>query len=126
MAIVSAGVAPPVVKLVTDALAIHPALVSNRWSDTVTEPSSALRLPPGPVLPRLVVAGTEIDNTPGSRTVRVHRGSEPPAKQLFPSLLDVTVLVRYLSPVSGLLTVTEYVIVAAAPTAKIARPRQVG
>ena len=51
-------------------------------------------------------------------TVEVHRASVPPAGQLLPAVADVTVLARTLSPVSGLFTVTENVMVADAPTAR--------
>ena len=39
-------------------------------------------------------------------TVLVQRGSVDPAAQLLPGAAEVTVLVRMLSPVSGLSTVT--------------------
>ena len=42
----------------------------------------------------------------------------PLAGQLFPTVAEVAVLAMLLSPVSGLLTVTENVMVAAAPTAR--------
>ena len=48
-----------------------------------------------------------------------HRESVLPAAQLLPVLLEVTVLTRLLSPVSGLFTVAEKVIVAVAPTARL-------
>ena len=48
----------------------------------------------------------------------VHWASVLPLAQLLPAAADVTVLARTLSPVSGLFTVTENVIVAAAPTAR--------
>ena len=52
-------------------------------------------------------------------TVVVQAVSVPPlAGQLFPTVAEVTVLAMLLSPVSGLLTVTENVMVAAAPTAR--------
>ena len=50
-----------------------------------------------------------------SMTVAVHAGSVPPAGQLLPVAAEVTVLVRRLSPVSGLSTLTEKVMVAVAP-----------
>src|ERR1700735_4715674 len=40
-------------------------------------------------------------------TVAVHRGPVPPAGQLLPGVVEVTVLARTCPPVSGLLTVTE-------------------
>ena len=51
-------------------------------------------------------------------TVAVQAGSVLPAAQLLPGVAEVIVLARILFPVSGLLTVTENVIVAAAPTAR--------
>ena len=48
----------------------------------------------------------------------MHRASVLPAGQLLPGVADVTVSTRILSPVSGLFTVTENVIVADAPTAR--------
>ena len=48
-----------------------------------------------------------------------HRESVLPAAQLLPVLVEVTVLTRLLSPVSGLFTVAEKVIVAVAPTARL-------
>jgi hypothetical protein len=61
---VSAAVAPPVVKLVEDTVAVHVLVASPRWSETVTEPRAALTVPPGAALPRPAVAGTLIDNVP--------------------------------------------------------------
>ena len=57
---------------------------------------------------------------PGTSTTTVteHRASVLPAAQLLPAAADVTVCARTLSPVSGLFTVTENVIVAVAPTAR--------
>ena len=46
-------------------------------------------------------------------------GSALPAAQLLPAVAEVTVLARILSPVSGLFTVTEKVMVADAPTARV-------
>ena len=58
---------------------------------------------------------------PGTSTTTVteHRASVLPAAQLLPAAADVTVCARTLSPVSGLLTVTENVTVADAPTARL-------
>ena len=56
-------------------------------------------------------------------TVVVQRESVPLAGQLFPAAAEVMVVVRDLSPVSGLLTVTEKVMVALAPGARF--PAQV-
>ena len=51
-------------------------------------------------------------------TVAVQLGSVPAAGQLFPAAAEVTVLTRDLSPVSGLFTVTEKVMIAMAPGAR--------
>ncbi len=58
---------------------------------------------------------------PGTSTTTVteHRASVLPAAQLLPAVADVTVCARTLSPVSGLFTVTENVMVATAPTARL-------
>ena len=58
-------------------------------------------------------------------TVVVQRGSVPPAGQLFPAAAEFTVLVRALSPVSGLFTVTEKVMVAAGAGGQVTGPGQV-
>ena len=58
-------------------------------------------------------------------TVAVQPGSVPPAGQLFPAAAEVRVLVRDLSPVSGLLTVTVKVMVAAGAGGQVAGPGQV-
>ena len=47
-----------------------------------------------------------------------HRASVLPAAQLLPVLVEDTAATRFLSPASGLFTVAEKVIVAAAPTAR--------
>ena len=44
---------------------------------------------------------------PMTGTVVVQRGSVPPAGQLLPAVVEVTVLANVLFPVSGLFTVTE-------------------
>ena len=51
-------------------------------------------------------------------TVAVQDRSPLPTAQLLPGVAEVTVLARIWSPVSGLFTVSENVIVAAAPTAR--------
>ena len=51
-------------------------------------------------------------------TVVVQRVSVLPLAQLLLDVVEVIVLARLLFPVSGLLTVTEKVMVAAAPTAR--------
>ena len=48
-----------------------------------------------------------------------HRASVLPLAQLPPALAEVIALARTLFPVSGLFTVTENVIVADAPTARL-------
>ena len=48
-----------------------------------------------------------------------HRVSVLPLAQLLVDVVEVTLLARLLFPVSGLFTVTENVIVAAAPTARV-------
>ena len=59
-------------------------------------------------------------SSPGTSTGtdEVHRGSAPPTGQLLPAVGEVTLSTISLSPGSGFLTVTEKVIVAAAPTAR--------
>ena len=52
-------------------------------------------------------------------TVLEHRVSVLPLAQLLLAVVEVTVLARLLFPVSGLFTVTENVMVAAAPTARV-------
>ncbi len=58
--------------------------------------------------------------SPGTSTwiELVQRLSVLPAGQLLPAVAEVTVVASSLSPVSGFFTVTENVIVAAAPTAR--------
>src|SRR5450755_4192538 len=51
-------------------------------------------------------------------TVAVQAAAPEPAAQLLPAVVEVTVLARMWSPVSGLFTVTENVIVAVAPAAR--------
>src|SRR5580692_995233 len=67
---------------------------------------------PGVAVPAL---GVETIVSCDTVTVAVHRGSVAPAGQLLPGVVEVTVSVRTWPPVSGLLTVTEYVIVAEPP-----------
>ena len=57
----------------------------------------------------LALFALTVNVRPGTRswTVAVHRGSLPPTGQLLPVVVEVTVLDRDLSPVSGLFTVTE-------------------
>ena len=59
---------------------------------------------PGVTVPAL---GVETIVSCDTVTVAVHRGSVPPAGQLLPGVVEVTVLVSTWPPVSGLLTVTE-------------------
>ena len=72
---------------------------------------------PGVGVPVLAVSAIV---RPGTWTVTVfaHRASVLPLAQLPPAVAEVRVLARILFPVSGLLTVTENVIVATAPTAR--------
>ena len=56
---------------------------------------------------------------PCTVTVAVQRASALPAKQLVPAVAEVIVLARILFPVSGLFTVTEKVMVAVAPAARL-------
>ena len=51
-------------------------------------------------------------------TVTVQPGLLPPGGQVLPTVLEVMAVTITLSPVSGLFTVTENVIVAVAPTAR--------
>ena len=64
------------------------------------------------VLAVIAIVSTE---TP---TVLEHRASVLPLAQLLLDVAEVIVLARVLFPVSGLVTVTENVMVAAAPTAR--------
>ena len=50
--------------------------------------------------------------------VTVQPGLWPPGGQVLPTVAEVTAVTSTLSPVSGLFTVTENVIVAVAPTAR--------
>ena len=54
-------------------------------------------------------------STPTRMTVTVQRGSVDPVPQLLLGVVEVKVLARDVSPVSGLLTVTVKVMVAAWP-----------
>jgi hypothetical protein len=72
--------------------------------------------PPGVAVLPLAVFAIASDAT---GTVLAHRESELPAAQLLPAADDDTVLDKTLSPVSGLLTVTENVTVAEAPGASV-------
>ena len=53
-----------------------------------------------------------------SVTAAVQAGAGLPGGQVLPGAVEVTVLARSLSPVSGLLTVTEKVMVAVSPGAR--------
>ena len=72
---------------------------------------------PGVVVPAVLVSAIV---RPGASTVTVfaHRVSVLPLAQLPPAVAEVMVLARTLFPVSGVLTVTENVIVATAPAAR--------
>ena len=67
----------------------------------------------------LVVLGVTLMVRIDTGTLTAHRESLLPAAQLLPAVAEVIVLARILFPVSGLLTVTENVIVAAAPGARV-------
>ena len=68
-------------------------------------------------LPGVVVDTFELFTivSTATSTVLAQRGSVPAAGQLLPGVAEVTAAERTLSPVSGLLTVTENVIVAVSP-----------
>ena len=70
--------------------------------------------------PGVVEAGLEVFvmARTATGTLTVQGGSPLPAAQLLPEVVEVIVLARILLPVSGLLTVTENVTVADAPTAR--------
>ena len=65
-------------------------------------------------------------SSPATFTTVVQRGSVPAAGQLLPAVAEVMVLARMWSPVPGFLTVTENVMVAAAPTARSPLQLRVG
>ena len=65
------------------------------------------------VLAVMVIVSTE------TVTVLEHLASVLPLAQLLLAVVEVTVLARVLFPVSGLFTVTENVMVAAAPMARV-------
>ncbi len=66
----------------------------------------------------LVVLGVALMVRIDTGTLTAHRESVLPAAQLLPAVAEVIVLARILFPASGLLTVTENVIVAVAPGAR--------
>src|SRR5258708_7425815 len=70
--------------------------------------------------PGVVVATPEVFTivSTAALTVVVQRASALPEAQLLPGVAEVIVVARILFPGSGLLTVTENVIVADAPTAR--------
>ena len=72
-------------------------------------------------LPGVVVATFEVLTMSSDATVTVEKQSVSvlPDWQSLPALVVVSVLARILSPVSGLFTVTENVIVAVAPGASV-------
>ena len=74
------------------------------------------RTAPGVVVAALVVVLIVSWDTV---TVAEHRGSVLPDPQLLPAAAELTVLARMWFPVSGLFTVTENVIVAVAPIARL-------
>src|SRR5689334_1231534 len=64
--------------------------------------------------------------SPDTVTVALHRVSVPPEGQFVPSVADVMVLVSVPFPGSGFFTVTENVIVAVAPAARLPDQLRVG
>src|SRR6266487_382360 len=105
---VSAVVAPPVVKSVAATVAVQVAAARARLSVTVMVPRPALVVPPGAVAPRSAAAGTVIDRVPlNTKILTLQAGSALAGGQLFPGAVEVMMLSRSRSPVAGSLTVTE-------------------
>jgi hypothetical protein len=67
----------------------------------------------------LVVLGVALIVRIDTGTLTAQRESLLPLAQLLPTVAEVIVLARILFPASGLLTVTENVIVATAPGARV-------
>ncbi len=100
--------AEPAVKPEAATVAVQPALASARLSVTVMLPRLPLAMAPGAAGLSVALAGTVIDSSPVTTgMVTAQRGSVLPAGQLLPAVVEVTVLTIDLSPVAGLLTVTE-------------------
>ena len=68
---VSAGVPPPVVKVVAVTVAVHDAVAVPRLSVTMMAPSCALVVPPGDALGRTAVAGTVMASGPAVMVMEV-------------------------------------------------------
>ena len=75
---VSAGVAPPVVQLLAEAVAVQDAASRARSSVTVTGPGTPAMVVPGAPVPRSTVAGAVSDKAPAV-TVKVTVVSGSPA-----------------------------------------------
>ena len=71
------------------------------------------------VIVNLAINARDAIEKKGTVTIAVQRVSVLPAGQLLPAVAEVTVLVRILSPVSGVATVAEKVMVAVAPGARL-------
>ena len=82
------------------------------------------------VLPRLALARSAVFTmvSPGVRTARVVWQATLPlaAGQVLPTVLELTEFTMVLSPVAGLKAVTEYMMVAVAPTARSPAQVRVG
>src|ERR1700678_2733577 len=106
---------PPMVKSLADTEAVQSA-PKPRPSVTWTVPRLDSMVAPGGPEPRAALAGVVMDNGPlMTPVVTVHWPPLVPDGQLLPAAAEVTVLVRVVPPVSGLLMVTEYVMVAVSP-----------
>ena len=111
---VSTGIPVPVLNALVATVAVQLA-PNPRWSVTWTVPRLALMVPPGAAEPRLALAGVVMDRAPATTaTMTVHPGLVP-AGQVLPGAVETTLLDRNLPPASGLLTVTEYPMVAICP-----------
>jgi hypothetical protein len=83
---VSAGVPPPVVQSVEEAVAVHEAVSKARSSVTATAPRAPLMVVPGAPLPRSEEAGAVMDKAPEvTEKVTVVSGSPLPAVDEFAS-----------------------------------------
>src|SRR5450631_1836217 len=104
---VSAGVPPPVTKLVLETAAVQ-AAPKPRLSVTWTVPRSALRILPTETVPRLELAGAVMVSAPPmTGTVTPQGDPVLPAGQVLPGSAEAAALDRILPPVSGLSTVTK-------------------
>src|ERR1700722_7574291 len=116
---VSAGLRVPVVKSLEDTEAPQSA-PKPRPSVTPTMPRLEEIVDPGAPEPRAAVAGAVIDSGPlMTPVVTAHGAVVVPGGQVLPGAAEVTVLTRHVPPVSGLSIVTEYVMVAVSPGARL-------